>query len=310
MLKHDNYAAVLGSLHLDYILEIPYLPAKGETLKGDNLKVIPGGKGGNQAYYLALQGVCTYMLGMVGVDSMSAPLVDSLVEVGVDCEYLARNSAAASGMSVAMVTQDKDYSAVIHSGVNLCIDKEYIYSVKDIIQKAGALVMQYEIPLSSVLYAAKLAAQSKTKVILNAAPMYDTPDILKYVDILIVNEVEAGMIAGKEIDSIESAGDVTRQLNINIPSVITTLGSKGLVYAADGNDPEFIPAYKVDVVDSHGAGDSFVGAFAARIVKGSSLKSAIEYAVCVAAISVQNKGPKTLNVTEAAVEQFKNNFCD
>ena len=303
-------AVVLGSLHLDYIMETPYIPSKGETLSGSNLQIIPGGKGGNQAYYLALQGVSTVMLGKVGTDSMSEPLITSLEEVGVDCSYIERCPNLASGMSIAMVTKDRDYSAIILSGSNQQIDNEYIDSVKDLLLSSSVLVLQYEIPLDSILYAVKLVKDSPCKVILNAAPAYDRPEILEYIDILIVNEVEAGMLTGSKVSDIDSAIDATQVLATKVPVVITTLGSTGLVFSENNNESIFMPAFKVEVVDSHGAGDSFVGALSAKIAEGKDLSDAIEYATCVAALSVQNKGPKNPNVTPNDVTIFRKTFFE
>ena len=300
----NTYAAVLGSLHLDYIVDIPYIPVKGETLKGQNLKVIPGGKGGNQAFYLALQGVKTYMLGKLGNDAMAVPQRESLEEAGVDCTRLETVDSVASGMSLAMVTDDKDYSAVIMTGANQCVDNEYIDSVKDIILSASVLVLQYEIPLPTIEYTVKLAKGSPCKVILNAAPAYNYPEILEYTDILIVNEVEAAMLSGIKVKDKNSATKATRILSGRTGTVITTLGGAGLIYVENNAEPVFMPARRVDVVDSHGAGDSFVGGLSAKIAQGESLQTAIEYAMAVAALSVQNKGPKTSSITPESVNQF------
>ncbi len=298
------YAVVLGSLHLDYIVDIPYLPHKGETLSGSNLKIIPGGKGGNQAYYLSLQGIKTVMLGKTGTDTMSQQLTTSLTDVGVDCSRMVQDETAASGMSVAMVTEDKDYSAVIISGANMNIDEEYIDSVLDVLLNASVLVLQFEIPLAVISYAVKKLKDSPCKVILNAAPAYKSQGILEYTDILVVNEVEGGMLSGIAITDTESAIKATSVLNDTVPTVITTLGSKGLVYSENKNKPVFLPAYTVDVVDSHGAGDSFVGGLSARIAEGESISEAVKYAMGVAALSVQQKGPKARNAVPENVTAF------
>ncbi len=298
------YAVVLGSLHLDYIVDIPYLPHKGETLSGKNLKIIPGGKGGNQAYYLSLQGINTVMLGKTGADTMSQQLVTSLTDVGVDCSLLAQDTTAASGMSIAMMTEDKDYSAVIISGANMNIDEKYIDSVMNVLREASVLVLQFEIPLPIISYAVKKLQGSTCKVILNAAPAYESQGILEYTDILIVNEVEGEMLSGIAITDTESAIQATIELNKTVPTVITTLGSKGLVYTETGAKPVFLPAYTVDVVDSHGAGDSFVGGLSAEIARGKSIDEAVNYAMGVAALSVQHKGPKAHNAVQENVQAF------
>lgn len=282
---------VLGSLHLDYLVRLPYIPRKGETLKGEDLQVQPGGKGANQAYYSALQGAKTYMIGRVGADAMGETQTSALKTAGVDVSRVLIDPEAKSGMSIAMIDDDSDYGAVILSCANMAVTKEDVNKAADLIANASCLVMQYEIPLDTVKYAAEKAKNNGVKVILNAAPAYPEPGILELIDVLVVNEVEAEMLLG--IAPGDAEQNLSQIIGVKTPPIkVVTLGSAGLVFSSP-DDSGFIPSHKVNVRDAHGAGDCFVGSFAARLASGDSLRSALEYGNAAAAVSVTHSGPRS-----------------
>ncbi|MCC8180033.1 MAG: ribokinase [Planctomycetes bacterium] len=292
---------VLGSLHLDYLVHIPYIPRKGETLKGEDLQVQPGGKGANQAYYSALQGAATAMIGRVGDDAMGETQTAALVQAGVNVDRVVKDPTAKSGMSMAMIDDDSDYGAVIVSAANMKVSRGDVDSCVDLIKSADCLIMQYEIPLETVLYAARLAGSNGVKVVLNAAPAYPSAEILAETDLLIVNEIEAEML----LDIPAGSPDETlgRLKRLTAPAMrVVTLGSAGLVFAS-ADDAGFIPSHKVAVKDAHGAGDCFVGSLAARLAMGDSLRQAAEYGNAAAAVSVSHSGPRSL-VTPEEVRQL------
>ncbi len=294
---------VLGSLHLDYLVRVPYIPRKGETLKGENLQVQPGGKGANQAYYAALQGAAVYMIGRVGEDAMGEMQTAALAQAGVNVDRVAKDAAAKSGMSVAMIDADSDYGAVIVSGANMQVSRQDVDHAVDVIKNADCLVMQYEIPLETVLYAAEMAGRYGVKVVLNAAPAYPSPEILAKTDVLIVNEIEAEMLLGIAAASPEETLSSLRTLAAPAMRIVT-LGSAGLVFAAE-DDCGYIPSHRVAVTDAHGAGDCFVGSLAARLAFGDSLRSAAEYGNAAAAVSVSHAGPRSLVVPEQVRRQLQ-----
>lgn len=292
---------VLGSLHLDYLVRVPYIPRKGETIKGDDLQVQPGGKGANQAYYAALQGAETHMIGRVGDDAMGEVQTAALARVGVDVSRVRKDAGVRSGMSVAMIDDDSDYGAVIVSAANMRVTQDDVDEAADLIAKAECLVMQYEIPLELVLYAARLARKRGTKVVLNAAPAYPSAEIVAETDLLIVNEIEAEMLLGIPAGSPQET--LSRLREVAAPAMrVVTLGSAGLVFATD-DDSGFIPSRRVDVRDAHGAGDCFVGSLVARLAHGDSLRGAAEYGNTAAAVSVTHSGPRS-NVTPESVREL------
>lgn len=282
---------VLGSLHLDYLLRVPYIPRKGETLGGRDLRVQPGGKGANQAYYAALQGAKTHMIGSVGDDALGATQTSALRVAGVDVSRVRVDPDVKSGMSVAMIDDDSDYGAVIVSGANMRMTQKDVDDAAELIRGAACLVLQYEIPLEIVLYAAQTAKKNGVPVILNAAPAYPSPEILAVIDILVVNEVEAEMLLGIPPGSPDDTLAALR--NVQTPATkVVTLGSEGLVFASRV-DSGFIASHKIAVKDAHGAGDCFVGSFAARLALGDPLRAALEYGNAAAAVSVSHSGPRS-----------------
>lgn len=293
--------AVLGSLHLDYLVHLPYIPRKGETLKGRDLRIQPGGKGANQAYYAALMGAPTMMLGRVGDDMMGETQKAALAAANVDVSLLKVDPGVKSGMSVAMICDDSDYGAAIISGANMRVGKEDVDAAGEAILGASHLVMQYEIPLDTVAYAAKLARRAGVKVVVNAAPAYPGEEILAETDILIVNEIEAEMLLG--IPGGNAAETLARLEQSPAPAVrIVTLGAAGVVYASE-DESGFLPAHDVAVKDSHGAGDSFVGALCACLADGGTIGEAVAFGNAAAALSVANSGPRSTFTREMVREQ-------
>lgn len=275
---------VIGSLHMDIMVNAPDRPRKGETLRGSAWGLRCGGKGGNQAVQAAYHGATVQMIGRVGTDDFGAQLRDHLAQAGVDTHALRTDPTAGSGMSVAIVDATGDYGAVIVSGVNMHIDESDIEAARPLLDATAVLVLQYEIPLPMVALAAQAAHQQGARVILNAAPAYPPPPgLLPSVDILVVNEVEGEMLSGVTITEIESAHEACRRLRESVKTVILTLGERGVI-AADGDQQFHLPAYRVDVVDTHGAGDAFVGALAARLADHSPLMDALRYASAAAAL--------------------------
>lgn len=270
---------VCGSLHLDILLYAPRLPRPDETVAGERWAQACGGKGGNQAAMAARAGARTAMIGRVGDDDFGKSLRRHLIESGVDGRAVGVDQKAGSGISAAILQEDGEYGAVIVSGANLNIDASGLDGQWRGLGAARVLVLQNEVPEAVNIAAAKAAHASGAQVILNAAPARAmTPDLLEFVDILVVNRVEAAMLSGAEVESRASALAALPELGASSRAVIVTLGAEGLVAQAAGEAPFEIAAKPVKAVSTHGAGDCFVGALAARLAKGDTLREAAEFA--------------------------------
>ncbi|MCU0514059.1 MAG: ribokinase [Anaerolineae bacterium] len=294
---------VVGSLHLDVLVNAPDRPRRGETLAGTAWGLQAGGKGGNQAVQAARQGASTTMVGRVGRDDFGEQLLAALRRNGVDTAHVPVDDTAGSGMSVAIIDEQGDYGAVIVSGVNRHITPADVPA--ELLQHAECVVLQYEIPLATVWSIAQAAHAAGKIVILNAAPAYPTPPAaLAAVSLLVVNEIEAAMLAGQPVTTLPEAEAAAAALLAHCPAVIITLGAQGALVAQRGQPMQPVPAFPVTLVDTHGAGDAFIGGLAAQLAAGVPLLPAVRYASATAALTCMGRGPQPDHVTAAAVQQF------
>ena len=272
---------VVGSLHLDVVVTAPRLPAPDETLMGEAVTLVCGGKGGNQAVAASRHGAPTTMLGRVGGDVFAASLVDNLREACVDTSLVQRDEDSMSGLSAAIVGADGEYGAVVVSAANRALNPNGFTFPEG----ARVVVLQNEVPEAVNRAVAVEARRSGATVVLNAAPMRPiAPEMLELVDILIVNRIEAEALLAAPIQDLEDALEAaTRGPGGFDGEVIITLGSDGLVHRDREGTVEHHAVSPVPVVSTHGAGDVFVGALCARMAASAAMEDAIDYAQAVAA---------------------------
>lgn len=287
---------VVGALHLDVIVRAPRLPQPDETLPGSAVDYAFGGKGGNQARAAARHGARTAMAGRVGDDRFADTLLDHLAEAGVAATQV-RRGPGASGMSVAIVEDSGDYGAVIVSGVNAQIDPTHVA----VPPGTRFLLLQNEIPEAVNAAVAGAARTAGAQVILNAAPAREvSPELLQYVDLLIVNRGEAATLTGRRITTRAEAETAARALAGDGRAAIVTLGAEGLVHC-DGTSATHHPAHPAKVISTHGAGDCFVGALAAQLAAGRPMDEALAYAQAAAALHVSTPPEDRAAITPEAV---------
>lgn len=296
---------VVGSLHLDILVHASDRPKKGETLPGSAWGYKAGGKGGNQAVASAQFGVRTSMVGRVGNDDFGARLLEHLRNAGVDTKHVRSASETGSGMSVAIIDGEGDYGAVIVSGANLRLSNEDLEDARGIISNAQVLVLQNEVPEIINLAAAKLAKRYGVRVVLNAAPARPlVPDLAANIDLLVVNAVEAEMICGIEVASLRGATAAAVALSNRVPAVIVTAGGLGVAMAERGKTPYSEAARPVKLVDTHGAGDLFIGALAARWASREPLAQGLRFANAAAALFVSTPADQKRFITSDLVSRF------
>lgn len=278
---------VVGSLHFDIMVQAPYLPRTGETLIGDAWWWKPGGKGGNQAMAAARHGARTAMIGRLGDDAFGARLRERLVASGVEVAAVGE-AAQGSGMSVAIQQADGDYAAIVVSGANRELDAAVVAEagVADTIRDARILVLQQEIAEAANVAAARLARASGAIVVLNAAPARALGGMVGLVDLLVVNTVEAEQLGAAPVVDLVSAGRAARDLLRLARAAIVTAGGAGVALATADGIEATLPAHPVARPETHGAGDVFVGALAARLADGEALADALRYANAAAALHV------------------------
>ena len=303
----------VGSLNMDEVVHTPRMPMLGETLLGaGSLKLVPGGKGANQAVAMARLGASVAMAGRVGSDPFGAQLLKALQADGIDTRLVVVDDEEASGVAFIFLAPDGDNAIVVASGANMRVgaDMQQMGSIYEAISQFQALVLQLEIPLETVKNLIGAGQQAKVPVILNLAPAQPLPwDTLRQVTALIVNENEAGMLSGQRIDSLEDARIVANVLSGHgIPIVIITLGALGALLASPGPTGEthimHQPAPKVQVIDTTAGGDCFAGAFTVAYTEQQSLQDALRFAVYASALKVTKFGAQSGLPTRQEVEAF------
>ena len=293
---------VVGSLNADLVVRTPRFPQPGETISGEDLQVIPGGKGANQAVAAARLGANVSMLGRVGKDNFGDFLLDNLKANHVDT-YLVQGDDASTGTATIIVDANGQNSIILSAGANgkvSSLDVEHA-SFSDY----SLLLLQLEIPTPTVLSAAKLAKQSGVRVILNPAPAKELPDeLISLADFIIPNETELSLLTGMEVNDIPSAEEAARVLLIKgAKNFIVTLGNKGALIVNE-EITTHVETFIVDVVDTTAAGDAFIGGFASVLDSANSLADAVRYGCACGALATTKFGAQPSLPSKKEVENF------
>lgn len=286
---HD--VVVVGSVNADLVLQVDRHPRPGETVLGRDAVTLPGGKGANQAVAAARLGASVAMVGAVGTDPNAAVALSLLGSAGVDLAHVATVDGP-TGLAVVTLADDGENTIVVVPGANAAVTPSAVDAAHDVVTGARVCVLQAEIPLSTVGHAAHLAHAAGVRVLLNVAPATALPDdVVRLADPLVANEHEAALLLGRPLDTgVDAAYAAAAELAARgIASVVVTLGSAGVVGHERG-DAWSWPAVRVDVRDTTGAGDAFVGALAAALAAGDPLRDAARFAARVAAASVTRLG--------------------
>jgi ribokinase len=294
---------VMGSINQDFVLKVERRPNPGETVTNAELSTHNGGKGANQAAAAARLGASVAFLGRVGDDQFGEPLVRALEERGIDTSLVERATGVATGAAFITVTPDGENAITVAPGANRSLAPEDADAASGAIGEAGVLVAQMEIPVETVVRAVELAASGGTRALVNLAPTFEVPrDLLERLDPLVVNEHEAAFLLGCGVEGVDGALSAAPELLALGPrSAVITVGEAGAVFA-EGESGSHVPAPRVDVVDTTGAGDAFVGALAAKLARGASLEEAVAYAVRAGAAAVTKEGAQGALPTPEIVE--------
>ena len=273
---------VVGSANMDLVATAPRLPRPGETVLGTDFVTVAGGKGANQAIAVARAGGAATLLGAIGSDSFGVTLKARIAGAGVNTAHL-RVVYGASGVALVGVSAAGEHAIVVTPGANSAFT-DLTAAELDAIRAADVLVAQVEIPVETVTRAARAARDAGTRVVLNAAPPRDLPaELLDAVDLLVVNEVEARALGagGRE--------DPAALLAV-APRAVLTLGAQGAWYVDRDGRTVHVPAFRVDMVDSTGAGDAFTGALAVAWGEGRDLVDAVRWASAAGAACASRLG--------------------
>ena len=294
---------VVGSINQDFVLSVERRPEPGETVTEAQLSKGNGGKGANQAAAAALLGARVKFLGRVGDDGFGEPLVEALADKGVDTSLIETSPDSSTGTAFITLTPDGENAITVAPGANRSLSAEDVDDASEAIGDARVLVAQMEVPFEAVLRAVEVAAQQGTRALVNLAPTTEVPrKLLEKLDPLVVNEHEAAFLLGERVEGVDGAlSAVPELLALGPRSVVVTLGKDGAVFS-DGESTKHVASPKVEVVDTTGAGDAFVGALAAKLARDNPLEEAVAYAVRAGAAAVTKEGAQGALPTPEYVE--------
>jgi len=292
--------AVLGSVNMDLVCEVPRFPRPGETLRGRSFARYPGGKGANQAVAAARLGAEVSFFGKVGDDPFGDELLLSLKENNVNVEAVEKERNVPSGIASIWVTETGDNAIVIVSGANGQVNETYVDRVLTRLAAAKVLLLQLEIPLATVAYLLRRLPVKTPLVILDPAPAQDLSSLpLERVDIITPNRGELHALTGEE--DLEKAAQ--ELLARGVGNVVCKAGAEG-AYLFNKNGRRHFPAFPVKVVDSTAAGDAFNGALAAALTEGFSLEESLRWANAAGALACTRPGAQPSLPSREELEQF------
>lgn len=286
-----NWIVVIGSSNVDLIMKMDHLPEKGETVTDAVFMQVYGGKGANQAVAAARAGGNVAFVNCVGEDAYTPQMVQNFKDDGIDTRFVFHEKDIASGHALIMIGGKGMNYLSVAPGANYRLTPERIDEAMPVIREAAIILMQYEIPEPTIQYVIDVANRMGIPVLWNFAPArsFDLSYVPK-VDILVLNEVEAGFLSGIPVTNEDEAEKAAEMLvGKGVRMVIITLGSQG-VLAVTRNEKVRVPAFTVDPVDTTGAGDTFCGSYAVAMVEGKSISESLRFASAAAAISVTRMG--------------------
>jgi ribokinase len=289
---------VVGSCVMDFSLSVPRLPRVGETVVAHGVRVSHGGKGANQAIFLARLGAAVQLISCVGEDDFGRSFRAALASESVGSDFVAADPAAPTGLGVPMIVSGDANAIVVAPGASLRLDSAGVRRAAPWIASSQALLAQLEVPFEAILEAVGIARAAGVPVFLNAAPAVEGAAALcPAADVLIVNEEEAQALSGKPMrDDMESTVAAARALQrLGPEAVIVTLGRRGalLLLAGGGDPPRLVPGFKVAAVDPTGAGDAFCAGLVSARCRGAGWPAAVELGNACGALAATGWGAVT-----------------
>ena len=295
---------MVGSINTDLVLQLDRLPVPGETVLTDSpLEVFGGGKGANQAIAAARLGAPVSMVGAVGDDRFGSDRIAQLASEGIDVANIRTIAGRSSGVAMITIDAGGQNSIALAAGANR--DVAPAHARCGAVTSAALVMAVVEIPPSAIEAAFAASRPLGAITLLNAAPPGRLPDgLLGLVDYLVVNETEAGALAGVAAPEHRDAPALAQHLAGLCGGVaVITLGPAGLC-ASDGRGQISLPAYPTAVVDTTAAGDAFCGALAVGLLERMELIEALRFACAAGAAACRQLGASTSLPDRLAVEQI------
>ncbi len=290
MAKQSNIV-VVGSANVDLVTFNDAFPRPGETIFGKKFDLGFGGKGANQAVAACLCGASVGMVAKVGSDLFGPATIQNFASFGIDASHVRIAEGVSSGVAPIFVDPSGQNRILVVKGANETLTPDDVDAAEPLLNNADTILLQFEIPLSTVYHTLRLAKAKGIRSIVNPAPALplDFHEVAA-ADYFMPNESEAEVITGLPVRSIDDAKRCGEYLlRQGLRRVIITLGERGSLLATP-TGLELIPAFKVDPIDSTGAGDAFIGSFAVFLAEGLPDKEALTRASLYAALSTTRVG--------------------
>jgi len=296
---------VVGSANTDFTVRVDRLPQPGETVSGTEFMVSFGGKGANQALAARKAGAAAALLAKIGTDDHGRRLYRHLTAAGLPSESLLRDANEPAGVALIAVDARGGNQIVVAPGSNRNLSVADLQSFEELLAGADLMLCQLEIPLDTVEYALKAARRRSVTALLNPAPAASLPaGLLRSVDILVPNEVEAGALADMTVRNRSDAERAASILHANgCATVIVTLGENG-VLLSQGTRKRHLPAFAVQSVDSVAAGDAFCGALAAALAEGRDMETAVRFAGAAGALCTTRRGAQEALPSRGEIDEL------
>ena len=292
---------VVGSINMDLVARAPRIPLAGETLTGSGFDTTPGGKGANQAVAIARLGYPVVMAGKVGEDVFGQALLDNLNRAGVGTAAV-ESVPGPSGVALIEVASNGENSIVVVPGANGEVDCASIDHHAGLILSAGMVLCQLEVPLATVNHVLALCVEAGVPVMLDPAPAAPLPEeTWGRIAWFTPNESEAALYVGEGRSAEEAAGQLLAR---GLHGVVLKRGGEGAYVAVAGGEAGWVPTFRVEAVDTVGAGDCFNAAFAVALLEGRDPWAAARFASAAAAISVTRRGAQASMPARAEVAAF------
>ena len=282
---------VFGSIGMDLTTYVPTLPRLGETLRGSAYITVPGGKGNNQAVAAARLGAQTQFIGRVGDDQFGNDVIDTAAKENVDVSRVIKDSNHKTGLAVISVDEKADNAIIIISGANMAMGADDVELAGPSMDGVKVVMLQLEIPVLVSVAAAKTAREKGAVVIFDPAPASELPESsFRYMDVITPNEVETEALVGFYPETQADAKRAAKMLREKgVDTAIIKMGALGAFYdSAQGSG--FVPAFKVNTIDTVAAGDAFNGGLAVALAEGRAIPDAVRWGAAAGAIATTRKG--------------------
>ncbi len=298
---------VVGSINMDLIVRCERLPTEGETAHGDDLVTAAGGKGANQAVASSRLGAQTHMVGRLGEDEFGTRLRAGLEENNVNTQAVLTDPDASTGVALILLEASGQNRIVIMSGANARVGTQDVATAKEQLPEVDVVLLQLEIPISTVAQVAAAAREAQVRSVLDAgAATREAIDagLPALMDVISPNETEAQALTGVEVTGLASAAEAARRLReMGARDVVVKLGSEGAYWSGEAGE-DHVPAFAIDPVDTTAAGDAFTACLAIDIASGEEMLAALRRANGAGALACLKLGAQPSMPTRGELESF------